>query len=246
MSNKCFITKYPTSVGNDSLPRYKEIDFKAVASDSVNGSLNFVFNSPIGMRFDNPVIYNGSNVTEITKDDGGQVSLVIPKGTTVKGYAKSKYGLTILHTNNVQGAGQLSDFTINIDDLKYSQITYFIINAGKTYGDLSSLSDKTNMTHLMLNTPNITGKLSDLGNLTKLSTLGITNTNIQGTVEDFVVAQRAAGRPTGKITNDWNLGQVTFAGVRVAGGVGIVISWDNTTITVANTGNSALDKTITA
>lgn len=125
---------------------------------------------------------------------------------------------------------------------KYSKLTS--INFGDSTsrwegitGNISSLKNNTLLTEINLNRCiNVVGELSQLGTLTQLSNLFISTTSITGTVEDFVEAQRNAGRTEGSIEVPY-IGScvgVSFNGRSIENKSDSVLTWTSTSITLNN------------
>lgn len=87
-------------------------------------------------------------------------------------------------------------------------------------GTLSPFVRMVNLTKLHIGYTAILGEFKELGGLTKLTDIDLSSTNIEGSVEEFVQAQRLAGRTATTGTDE---------GITVKYGFGLKVTFNGTT-----------------
>ena len=201
MSNKCFITKLPTTVKNDSLPIYGEL----IMHFGKNGSIRIDYKGDIP----NKEIYSDANILYI-KDAG------TPQQSNYTGYNNSNIKRFKISTNNSVLTKSEADVHIpnkynitfidiitpislpsgenpgtigfDLSDIKYlTALTGIRVVDTSISGDISSLSNLTALTYIDLHNTSVSGDISSLSNLTALTTLNLTYTRINGDISAIVM-----------------------------------------------------------
>lgn len=130
--------------------------------------------------------------------------------------------------------GDLSDLAqittlVNFNSESLKDTDYLI-------GDIKALVSNKNITSINTNRNiMIEGDIASLGSLTKLTFFNLGNTKISGNIEDFVKAQRAAGRIVATMDNLPYLGAcrgLRFNGNAITNQETNTLSWTSTTITL--------------
>ena len=254
----CLITKLDAVVNNDSLKKLGTLYINATNSGYLAGAVIGISTSSArkitGVSSD---LYNQSGVSlgrEITEQAGAGTSWFVSGGGVVEVY--NKYDLTYLNVKSsftdpintkdlsfctaltsltAQLAGKLSELP-NAPSLTRLDLVPSGLNNGLE-GSLADLPTYPSLTYIDLDKYRlITGELKALGGFVALTTLRLGDlTRVGGSVEDFVNAQRAAGRTTCSGITCPYIGTtgITFNGSSIAVASNTVISWTATTITCA-------------
>lgn len=211
MDNKCFITKYQSSVENDNLPYYGAIVMHCpklpdgTTDIMTNRAISIVISEKVeGQR---AVIVKGSHFTNYdnTEDKGKTIEFVVgnntfytPNEDTDIVLYNCKYGKNIykISLNDFMHGPNRSIAYFDISELKYltnlqilSIFAYDLAVIGqrnKIYGDISSLSNLMKLEQLAINNSSVAGDISSLSNLTMLKKLDLGLTYVTGDITDIV------------------------------------------------------------
>lgn len=147
------------------------------------------------------------------------VDVIYPKYCTTLN-SLSRWWIGTLSSSFTDLSGYLSD----IKDFVYlDTIDIIYLNSNNITGDLSDLPATSNVINFQVAHTGVVGNITSLGGWTTLTRLTVEYTAVGGTVEDFIAAQRAAGRTTGSIAiYAYNSG-VTYNG---AGFNNQTFTWD--------------------
>lgn len=141
--------------------------------------------------------------------------------------------LSELQLKNYGSDSNLSAFA----NAKYTNsLTRLMIDNSKEKmsGDISYLSIFENLQYFRCTiNAAISGSILSFGALTDLAQLNIDGTSISGTVEEFVAAQRTAGRTTGSILLGYTMALVTYNGLPITGSSNKTLSWTADSITIS-------------
>ena len=211
MSNKVFITKYQASIDKD-LPVLGQmvihvtplIDAQKRNDTSIASALGITIgiSAPLELEIVGDSYFtNGTN----GESRGKTITIISNKNPiffkegTFDIVIKNKYALSYYLgciENADNGNGPTNKY-FNIDDLKYStDLTYIknnylntrmpeYHNAGKTNGDISSLSNLTKLTVIIFDNTSVSGDISSLSNLTNLTNISLGNTSVSGDISSL-------------------------------------------------------------
>lgn len=211
MSNKVFITKYQASIDKD-LPVLGQmvihvmplIDFQKENDTRIASALGITisFSTPTELEIVGDSYFTNETNTEsmgktITVGSGN--NRIYFKEGTFDILIKNKYALTYYlgAIENKENSYGSANKYFSIDDLKYSTDLIHIRNnygsardskwhnAGKTNGDISSLSNLTNLNVVNLSNTSVSGDISSLGNLTNLTSISLGNTSVSGNISSL-------------------------------------------------------------
>ena len=210
MSNKVFITKYQASVDKD-LPVLGQmiihvtplIDAQKKNDTSIASALGMTIGVSVPTELE---IVGDSYFTNGTNGESRGKTFTITSGKnpiffkegTFDIVIKNKYALNYYFgaIENAENANGSANKYLNIDDLKYStNLTYVrnnyfgehnnFKNVGKTNGDISSLSNLTNLTSANFVNTSVSGDISSLSNNTGLTSLTLSGTSVSGDISSL-------------------------------------------------------------
>ena len=109
-----------------------------------------------------------------------------------------------------------NNLTGDVSELKDIPLTYLSIGYNNIHGNISSISNLTQLTQLNFQDTDIQGTATDLGVFTNTTELTFLRSNITGSVEDFVTSQIAHGRTSvsesAPLYSNAILSRLTFGG----------------------------------
>lgn len=265
MANNCLVTKLKGSVDadlpklgvlklevNNSATGYRPIGIRIVegATVTVSSPNSNIYSDLQGTVTDNPRIISPSGSNTYSFFTSGAIVEISSKyklaaliwdgdikPVEIKDlkYSEGLVNITGYLTGNLSDMSQL----INLTRLETPSATY---DTTMLLGNISALSTLVNLTYLAIGKRRgITGALKDIGSLTHITDLQIGDTVISGSIEEFVAAQRLAGRTTCGQLNVPYIGTtaVTFNGGSITAASNSVLSWTASTITLDGTTISA-------
>lgn len=193
---KTLVTKLQGVVSNNALKKIGEMRISIKRVDSPNlGSQSLAFTSTSMMDLniigdgyftDETLSVNKGKTLRINNDDrkvffsNGDFEIAFMdkyKVASFSYYYSNQQPDTIYNANKY----------LNIDDLKYSNLSVLNMPNTNTSGDLGSLEHSTNMSILSLYNTNVYGSIDSLKNLTMLTSVEIFNKKevISGNIESF-------------------------------------------------------------
>lgn len=172
------------------------------------------------------------NVNDLQDADGLEVvNLQATKAYGDISAFAGKTGLTMLNLLNTDVEGDIANIA------GCTELTRFFASP-KCSGNIASLATLTKCTSLRVSSAGqVTGDIASVGNIL-VTDFAVSNSGVSGRFEDFVAAQRLAGRTSYTTTGTWYLQDcgVTFNGQPIsASSPAGAISWTDTTITVNGT-----------
>lgn len=179
-----------------------------------------------------------TNISHInTRVNEEFVNRLNAEGVTIDGAASFVYPELVKRFSLDFSGVKIAAIGGNLASLsKFTGITELTLRTTKVYGDIDSLKNLTELNTLSLsNSADILGDIKSLGKCTKLTNLSVAGTGVSGTLEDFVKAQRAAGRTaesTGITVYAANT-NVTFNGIKQPSQLNL--TWTANTITFGST-----------
>jgi hypothetical protein len=187
----------------------------------------------------NTFVTINENISSVIVEVSNKYNITYLGDTGIKaikgGLAETDYlsELAKLCLNNYGSDSNLSAFA----NAKYTdslKLLYIDNSGGKMSGDISSLSIFKNLQNFRCtNNTAINGNILSFDTLTDLAALNIDGTRISGTVEEFVAAQRTAGRTTGSIQLGYTMALVTYNGLPITGSSDKTLAWTADSITIS-------------
>lgn len=190
--NKCLITKLAGSVNNNSLLKIGEFRIKVSKIDNPSEKtqgFNFIFKEKV-----TATILGDGYFTDSTLSENNGKTMEIPDQTNKNVFVSNgdyeisfdnKYPLRTLKlkSDSVSGVwpSNVINRSLNLDDLKFCNIAEELdIFSPNVYGNLSSLSNMSNILYLNIESNNVYGDYSNLEGLKKLSNASIIGNNMKG------------------------------------------------------------------
>lgn len=190
--NKCLITKLAGSVDNNSLLKIGEFRIKVSKIDNPSEKtqgFNLIFKEKV-----TATILGDGYFTDSTLSENNGKTMEIPGQTNKNIFVSngdyeisfdSKYPLRTLKVkaNSVSGVwpSDVINRSLNLDDLKFSTITEELdIMSPNVYGNLSSLTNMSNIVYLNIESNNVYGDYSNLEGLKKLNNTSLVGNNMKG------------------------------------------------------------------
>ena len=202
MTNKCFITKYPTAVDNKDLLKLGE--FRVNFNKTQSSTNRFV---GVGSNKAQTITVIGGTFTDGTTSKpvigNGDYTRMDVSNTDCKVCIPDKYSITqfIMQSNDDQVAELDFSYFINISSISVNGkslslntsnlkdcklLTNFQATDSATVtGTLSDIAGLSNLTSIVIANTQVTGTLSDIAGLSNLTRINIANTQVTGTLSDI-------------------------------------------------------------
>lgn len=213
MEKNCLVTKYKSTVQDDSLLRIGEMRVKVTSVDSPSAgtqSIKIITSAPVTLE----IIGDGYFTDATLSENKGKTisvngySLIYFSNGNFEVAILNKYALTEFDITAVGGTFS-NNKAIDIKDLSYSDINVLNVENSKSYGDISVLKNMKNLTAIQAlnaqlsgdisnvkgltslsvlnlgNNTEITGDISTISNLTNLTTVGLFNTKVTGDIANL-------------------------------------------------------------
>ena len=190
--NKCFITKFPSSVDNDNLPVLGQLRInwskQSDLTDNDARAIGLSTNDSITIKVsgahltDNTLSSNLGNSKTITKDDG-RAWLYVSNDADAILTIDNKYSLTAINFVRPGKDGLKRSVKFDINDISYcTALKYLNLANTNVSGDISALSQLTALELINLANTNVSGDISALSKLTALTSLILLNTQVSGDI----------------------------------------------------------------
>lgn len=190
--NKCLITKLAGSVDNNSLLKIGELRIKVSKIDNPSEKtqgFNLIFKEKVtatilgdGYFTDKTLSENNGKTMEISAQTSKNIFV---SNGDYEISIDSKYSLRTLKikSDSVSGvySSDVKNRSLNLDDLKFCNITEELdIFSPNVHGNLSSLTNMSNLSFVNIQSNNIYGDYSSLEGLKKLAFPLFTGNNMKG------------------------------------------------------------------
>ena len=227
---KCFITKLPSSVDNNTLPVFGQLKIKWLKQNTLTDNdaraIDLQTNDSItvkvsGAHFtDNTLASNIGNTKIITAADG-VVSLYVSNDTDAILTIDNKYSLLYLgFAHNGKDRVPKSVY-FDIEDIRgCTNIQWLYLSNTQVSGDISAVRNLVNLTSLVLNDTKVSGDISAVSNLVNLTSLVLNATKVSGDIS--------------AVSNLTNLSSLVLDDVQVSGDISAVRNLVNLTSLVLN------------
>lgn len=257
----CLVTKLKGSVNDLTIPKLGSFIFKGYSGETESTGRNYVH---LVYEGEGTVSMEKGNILELTTGEksgnkliGPDLTFYIAQGDFV--FNVEKYNLRLFHiyyndmsegsslnTKDFQYCSKIKRLEVHgikgdLSDLaRITTLEYFDSESYKDtdylIGDIKTFVSNKNITSInMGGNTMIEGDIASLGSLTKLRTFKLAGTKISGNIEDFVRAQRTAGRTEATMDNLPYLGAcrgLRFNGNAITNQETNTLSWTSTTITL--------------
>ena len=190
--NKCFITKLPSSVDNNTLPVLGQLKINWLKQNTLTDNdaraIDLQTNDSItvkvyGAHFtDNTLASNIGNTKIITAADG-VASLYVSNDTDAVLTIDNKYSLSRLSFEHNDKMMLSKPVYFDIEDIRgCTNIHWLYLSGTQVSGDISELSNLTNLENLRAANTQISGDISAVSNAINLNDLRIGNTQVSGDI----------------------------------------------------------------
>lgn len=210
MEKNCLVTKYKSTVQDDSLLRIGEMRVKVTSVDSPNAgtqSIKIITSAPVTLEIIGDGYFTDSTLSENKGKtiSANGYSLIYFSNGNFEVAILNKYALTEFNITAVGGTIS-NNKAINIKDLSYSDINILNVENSKSYGDISALKNMKNLTSIQAGSSQLSGDISNIKDLTLLSLLNLgNNKEITGNIS--------------AISNLTNLNSVALYNTKVTGDI---------------------------
>lgn len=216
--NKCFITKIPSSVDNNTLPVLGQLKIKWLKQDTLPNNdacaiglstIDSITVKVYGAHFtDSTLTSNVGNVKTITATDG-LVWLYVSNDVDAFLTIDNKYSLTQMNLSKSDTNTLIRSISFDIEDIKYcTNLTFLNFNFTQVSGDISAFSKLNNLTLLSSSNTQVSGDISAISNLTNLGVLNIPYTQVSGDIS--------------AVSNLTNLDTLVLANTQVSGDISAI------------------------
>ena len=189
---KCFITKLPSSVDNNTLPVFGQLKIKWLKQNTLTDNdaraIDLQTNDSItvkvsGAHFtDNTLASNIGNTKIITAADG-VVSLYVSNDTDAILTIDNKYSLLYLGFAHNGKTKVPKSVYFDIEDIRgCTNIQWLYLSSTQVSGDISAVRNLVNLSSLVLNDTKFSGDISAVSNLVNLSSLVLDYIQVSGDI----------------------------------------------------------------
>ena len=186
---KCLVTKLNGSISNSNILRIGEmrVHYNKVSapSDKTQG-FDIGVTKPVVLE-----IIGEGYFTDKTLTENKGKTLTLNAGTNniwvsnneLEVAIINKYDLTSVNGTDRAGGIVVKNWSLNIEDFKYSKsLTSIIASYTKTSGDIASLKNLTALNYLQVYNTLVSGDIASLKNLTALKVISIAGTQVSGDI----------------------------------------------------------------
>ena len=253
--NKCFITKLPSSVDNNTLPVLGQLKIKWLKQNTLTDNdaraIDLQTNDSITVKIsgahftDNTLASNIGNTKIITAADG-IVSLYVSNDEDAVLTIDNKYSLSRLCFEHNDKMILSKSVYFDIEDIRgCTNISWLYLSGTQISGDISIVSKYTNLINLRAANTQISGDISAVSNFINLNDLRIGNTQVSGDISavsnlvNLIYLELYKTQVSGNISavsNLVNLQNLSLDNTQVSGAISAVSNLVNIrTLRIGNT-----------
>ena len=228
--NKCFITKLPSSVDNNTLPVLGQLKIKWLKQNTLTDNdaraIDLQTNSSItvkvsGAHFTDSTLASNIGNTKIITATDGVVSLYVSNDVDAVLTIDNKYSLLYLGFAHNGKSKVPKSVYFDIEDIRgCTNIQWLYLSSTQVSGDISAVRNLVNLKSLVLNDTKVSGDISAVSNLTKLVSIYIDYTQITGDIS--------------AVSNLTNLTALAIGYTQVSGDISAVRNLVNLTSLILN------------